>query len=226
MTKRNNVIEFDHVIKKYRLGDKSITVLKGVSFVIKQREMVAVMGPSGSGKSTIMNIMGLLDRPSEGQYKLLGEDASNFNNDQRATLRNKKLGFIFQSFYLLPKLTGLQNVGLPLRYQHRPESEIKKRALELMDRVGVAHLANNKPTEMSGGEQQRMAVARALITDPDLILADEPTGALDSDTSARLMALLRELHEEREKTLVIITHDSDVGKSCERIIHVRDGMLL
>lgn len=220
------MIKFANVTKTYVMGDNQVEALKGVTFEIKKGELVAIMGPSGSGKSTAMNIIGLLDRPSGGEYLLNGKNTSQLSNDETAFLRNEMIGFVFQSFFLLPRLDALHNVMLPLSYQREIVSNQEALALASLARVGVDHLAHHKPQQMSGGQQQRVAIARALICKPSVILADEPTGALDTKTSQDVMNLLIELNEKEGNTIVIVTHDQEVGEQCRRIIKIVDGKVV
>ena len=211
--------------KIYGMGDVAVAALDGVSIRIEPGEFVAIMGPSGSGKSTLMNILGCLDRPSEGQYVLDGEDVSDLNKEQLAAIRNRKLGFIFQSYNLLPRTTALKNVMLPLLYDqtnHRSNEERAEMALAALGAVGLADRVNHQPSEMSGGQKQRVAIARALINKPALILADEPTGNLDSKSSYEIMDLLHELHGQGN-TIVMVSHEPDIAEHTQRVICVRDG---
>src|SRR3989338_3213171 len=220
------MITLENIKKKYIMGDNELEVLHGINLKIKKGELVAIMGPSGSGKSTTMNIIGLLDRPTSGKYYLNEEEVSTFCFNKRAELRNNAIGFVFQSFFLLPRFNALQNVGLPLVYRGTNPTEIKQRSLTVMKKVGVDHLAMHKPSEMSGGQQQRVAIARALVGEPYIILADEPTGALDSKTGDEVMNLLIKLNKEDGATIVVVTHDERIGKLCNRIIHVMDGLIV
>jgi len=217
------MIEFKDVRKHYRMGDSTYEALKGVSFRIEAGEVVAIIGPSGSGKTTTMNIIGLLDHPSSGQYLLNNQETANFSRTELASLRNRTIGFIFQSFFLLPRLTAWQNVGLPLFYRGENAGTIRSESLVMLEKVGMAQYARHRPTELSGGQQQRVAIARALVGKPDIILADEPTGALDSVTSQKVLDLL--LHQAKGTTVVMITHDPDVAKQCERIFEIHDGLI-
>ncbi len=221
-----SVIKLDKIRKSYFPGDMEFQVLKGLDIDIKEGEMVAIMGPSGSGKTTLMNILGLLDRPTDGRYYLSTREISTLDDDELASVRGRMIGFVFQSFYLLSKLNALQNVMLPLRYQSTPLNEAKERALKMLDRVGMGEHTTHKPTELSGGQQQRVAIARALVTKPSVILADEPTGALDTKTGKEIMDLFLELNRDEGKTVVIITHDPRIGAQCKRIIHIEDGEIL
>jgi len=219
------IVETIDVRKSYGMGEARIAALDGVSIRIDQGSFVAIMGPSGSGKSTLMHIIGCLDRPSEGQYWLAGEEVSQLDREQRALLRNRKLGFIFQSYNLLPRATALENVLLPMIYRRNgmlnadDRLEHGRRALEA---VGLAGRANHRPHELSGGQQQRVAIARALVNDPALILADEPTGNLDSASSTEIMDLLGELHQ-KGGTIIMVTHSAEMSAHAERVIHLRDG---
>jgi putative ABC transport system ATP-binding protein len=221
------IIQLEDVTKVYGAGDAEVAALKGLSLRIEAGEFIAIMGPSGSGKSTLMNIAGCLDRPTEGRYRLAGEDVSGMNKAQLAHIRNRKIGFVFQSFNLLPRATALKNALLPLMYNHqngRSPREREARAREALAAVGLAERLHHFPNQLSGGQQQRVAIARALINDPALILADEPTGNLDSQSSAEIMGLLHELHE-RGCTIVMITHEADIAAHAQRTIHMRDGLI-
>lgn len=222
-----NMIELKNVVKVYQRGDVTIPVLKGVSLAVESGEMVALMGASGSGKSTLLNILGCLDRPTEGTYHLDSVDVTNFSRDARAEIRNSKLGFCFQNFHLQPRMTAIDNVTLPLDYSETDLSrlEMVERASELLELVGLADRMDHEPSQLSGGQQQRVAIARALINRPRLLLADEPTGALDSKTSIEILELFELLHEEVGLTMILVTHDSDVAAHAKRTIHVRDGLV-
>ena len=220
------MIEVQNLTKIYRLGIVEVPALRGVSFRIERGEVVAIMGQSGSGKSTLMNVLGCLDLPTSGQYFLDGEDISRMSDDQLAAIRNQKVGFVFQQFNLLPRMTVRRNAELPLTYNGgQPEKEIHQRAEAILNAVGLGDRVNHRPTELSGGQQQRVAIARALINQPDLILADEPTGNLDSHTGADIMRLLLRLNKESGLTLVIVTHDPALAAQAQRVIHLRDGMI-
>jgi putative ABC transport system ATP-binding protein len=214
--------------KSYALGDVTVHALRGVTLDIEPGAFVAIVGASGSGKSTLMNILGLLDRPSAGSYHLAGQDVSGFDRDVRAELRNRKIGFVFQNFSLLPRTTALENVELPLLYNGRSHSpkERHRQALALLTAVGLADRAHHTPNQLSGGQQQRVAIARALVNEPELILADEPTGNLDSRTSIEIMETLQRLNRERGITIVLITHEHDIAEYAQRVITVRDGRVL
>lgn len=222
-----NMIKLNNVVKTYQRGEVAIPVLKGVSLEVAVGEMVALMGASGSGKSTLLNILGCLDRPSEGTYHLDSVDVTAFTRDERAVLRNSKLGFCFQNFHLQPRMTALDNVMLPLDYSDTvlPRSEMVERATELLEMVGLADRMDHEPSQLSGGQQQRVAIARALINFPRLLLADEPTGALDSKTSVEILELFEKLHQDVGLTMILVTHDSEVAAHAKRTIHVRDGLI-
>ena len=211
--------------KEYRMGDNVVAALDGVDIHIKPHEFVSIIGPSGSGKSTLMNIIGCLDTADEGVYRFDGLDITDYSEDELATIRGKKIGFVFQQFNLLPKLTAQENVELPLIYQGMSAHKRHKRSREVLDRVGLLDRMHHKPTELSGGQQQRVAIARALAGDPSLILADEPTGNLDSKTGADVMRLFHELHAAGN-TIVLITHDAKIAAQTPRSIHIHDGKVL
>lgn len=217
------MIELTNVTKIYELGAVKVTGLNDVSFSCEEGEMVSIMGHSGSGKSTMMNILGCLDRPTSGVYRLDGEDVASLGDDQLAKIRNKKLGFVFQSYNLLPKVSALQNVGLPLVYSGQDHRQ--QRSIEALEAVGIAARAKHLPAEMSGGEKQRVAIARALINNPKVILADEPTGNLDSTTSHSIMTLLTDLNK-KGITIIIVTHEEDIAAYTQRTIYVRDGKIV
>lgn len=210
--------------KIYQMGDSEVRALDGINLHIAPKEFVAIIGPSGSGKSTLMNMIGCLDVPTSGKYFLCGNDVSDLTDDEQAYIRNKQIGFIFQQYNLLPKLTARENVELPLIYRGIGGSERKKMAMEALERVGMAERADHLPKELSGGQQQRVSIARALAGKPPMILADEPTGALDSKTGAELMEMLKELHSEGN-TIVLITHDSDIARQAKRIVRIQDGKI-
>lgn len=208
------------------MGENTFQALKGVSFTIERGELVAIVGPSGSGKSTTMNILGLLDKPTSGEYYLDGINTLAFSGNKQAALRNEHLGFIFQSFFLLPKLSAIENVMLPLMYRKDvPQHEAKARGMAMLAEVNMDRFAHHRPNELSGGQQQRVAIARALVGKPSIILADEPTGALDTKTSDQIMGLLVDQMTNTKTTVVIITHDLEIADQCHRAIHVRDGLL-
>lgn len=219
------MIKLSHIYKSYQLGAQTSPVLMDVNLHIEAGEFIALMGDSGSGKTTTMNIMGLLDRPDRGHYYLQGNEVSNLSDDDAADLRNAKIGFIFQSFFLLPRLNALQNVSLPLTYRNLSRQDIEKQAQASLDKVGLAELFDHTPTQLSGGQQQRVAIARALVGKPQVLLADEPTGALDSKTSQHIMDLLLEINRREKTTVVIVTHDLNIANQCQRIIHITDGRI-
>ena len=212
----------DHIVKKYHIGDVESLALKSVSLTVDNGEMIAIVGPSGSGKSTLMNIIGLLDKADHGQYTLRGESVIGMSDDARALLRNQYIGFVFQQFNLLPRFTAAQNVALPLTYRGLSSVQIQQKVREVLERVGMQTFAHHKPTQLSGGQQQRVAIARALIGEPQVILADEPTGALDSGTGKDIMNLFHQLHGEG-RTLILVTHDEHVAAQCARRVTLADG---
>ena len=218
------VIELRGARKTYRSGDIEFEALRGVDLSITEGEYVAIMGPSGSGKSTLMNALGCLDTLTSGSYRLDGEDVEDLDDDQLAEIRNRKIGFVFQQFHLLPELTARQNVALPLMYGRVPLQERQERAAAALEKVGLGDRLDNRPGELSGGQQQRVAVARALVTEPTMLLADEPTGNLDTVSTADVLALFDELHATG-RTIVLITHEHEVGRRAQRIIRVRDGVI-
>lgn len=219
-----NVITAIDLKKVYRMGEMEVNALAGVSFTIQKGEILAIMGPSGSGKSTLMNLLGCLDLPTSGEYYLDGELVSKMKDDQLASIRNRKVGFVFQSFNLLSRATALANVELPMRYAGMGKSRIQK-AREALESVGLGDRVHHRPTELSGGQQQRVAVARALVNDPAIIMADEPTGNLDSRSGKEVMDLLLRLNRDQGKTIIIVTHDPIVGKQTNRIIRLMDGLI-
>ena len=218
------LIEIKQLKKNYSLGNSEIPVLHGIDLQIDENEYVAIMGPSGSGKSTLMNILGCLDTPSNGHYYFRKIDVSSLDDDALSAMRNKEIGFIFQNFNLLPRLNAVQNVELPLIYSGTPAQERRERALKALERVGLSDRISHKPGELSGGQRQRVAVARALVTNPSILLADEPTGALDSKTGAEIMRLFQDLYQEGN-TIILITHEQEIANYANRNIHIKDGKI-
>jgi putative ABC transport system ATP-binding protein len=218
------VIEAHDLRKVYKMGEVEVEALRGVSFQIKRGEVVSIMGPSGSGKSTLMNTLGCLDRPTSGEYILDGEPVASLNDDQLASIRNRKVGFVFQSFNLLSRQTAITNVELPLRYSGNQEGR-RERAIEALKAVGLGDRMTHRPYELSGGQQQRVAIARAIVNNPAIIMADEPTGNLDSKVGKEIMSLLLNLNQESGTTLIIVTHDPTISQQTQRVIRLRDGLL-
>ncbi len=220
----NSVIQCVDVKKEYRMGTQTVHALSGVSFQINKNEYVAIMGPSGSGKSTMMNVIGCLDTPSSGSYILNGTNVNTLSDNELAAIRNKEIGFVFQTFNLLPRSTALANVELPLIYAGMKGSARRQRAIEVLEKVGLADRMHHKPNELSGGQRQRVAVARALVNNPSILLADEPTGNLDSKTGVEIMQLFEELHSQGN-TIILVTHEEEIALHAHRIIRLRDGLL-
>lgn len=216
------MLELENITKVYKTGQTEVPALRGISCRIESGEMVAIIGPSGSGKSTLMNIIGCLDKPTSGKYRLEGIEVDKLNDNQLAEIRNKKIGFVFQSFNLLPRTTALANVELPLIYSG--VGNRRQRALQVLESVGLAHRATHRPSELAGGEQQRVAIARALVNNPSLILADEPTGNLDTRTSQEIMAIFKKLNEQGI-TIILVTHEPDIAAYARRTIKLRDGLI-
>ena len=216
------VIDLKNIIRNFQLGPQTVHVLKGINLTIKKGEYVALMGPSGSGKSTLMNLLGCLDTPTSGSYMIANRDVSKMNDNQLADVRNKEIGFVFQTFNLIPRQTALQNVALPLVYAGEKKDKRISRAKKVLDEVGLSDRITHKPNQLSGGQRQRVAIARALVNSPSLILADEPTGNLDSSTSNEIMKLFEEIHKNGN-TLIIVTHEEDIAQHANRIIRLKDG---
>ena len=220
------LIELRKVWKTYYLGEITLDVLKEINLEINRGEFAVIVGPSGSGKSTLMNQVGILDTPSKGAILLEGYDISKYSESELAQLRGKKIGFIFQQFNLIPTLTALENVILPTIFQNTPEEERTRRARKLLEKVGLGDRMEHKPTELSGGQQQRVAIARALINDPEIILADEPTGNLDSASGSQVMEMLAKLHRQEKKTIILVTHDVELVRYSEKTIYIKDGCIV
>lgn len=219
------MIHLKDITKTYDMGSVQVQVLRGITLNVKEGEFLSIIGPSGSGKSTLMNMIGCLDVPTTGEYYLDGKEISTYNEKQLSKIRNQKIGFIFQKFNLLPKLSALENVELPLIYRGMSQKERMKKSIEALEKVGLSDRMSHKPTELSGGQQQRVAIARALAGDPPVLLADEPTGNLDSKSGSDVMGLIHDLSKEG-KTIVLITHDIDVAHEAQRIVTIKDGLLL
>ena len=219
-----SLIEVTDLRKTYRLGTLDVPVLNGVSLSVEHGEMVSIMGPSGSGKSTLMNIIGCLDAPTSGSYLLEGDEVSSWGDARLAAARNRKIGFVFQTYNLLPRLTALANVELALQYGERRNS--RARSLQALESVGLGHRYRHRPLELSGGEQQRVAIARALVKNPAIVLADEPTGALDTRSSAEIMAILQRLNRDEGLTVALVTHEADIARHTRRIVSLRDGLVV
>jgi len=220
------IIELKDVWKIYKMGDVEVTALNGLNLIVRKGEFVSIMGPSGSGKSTAMNMIGCLDIPTKGTIFLEGKDISHLSESNLAQIRGRKIGFIFQQFNLIPTLTALENITLPMIFQNIPRGERTEKAKKLLQMVDLGDRMNHKPNELSGGQQQRVAIARALSNNPEVILADEPTGNLDSRTGSTVMDFLRKLHEHEGKTIIMVTHDEDVAKNADRIEYLKDGKIL
>lgn len=220
------VVDAKDLRKIYVMGDVEVHALRGLSIQIRHGEVLSIMGPSGSGKSTLMNMLGCLDRPTSGEYYLDGEPVADMTDDQLADIRNRKVGFVFQSFNLLPRATALANVELPLRYANVSGRERRERAIEALEAVGLGDRIHHRPSELSGGQQQRVAIARSLINDPAIIMADEPTGNLDTTSGDEIMKLLLRLNEDRDTTLIIVTHDPEIAAHTNRIVMIRDGVVV
>ena len=220
------VVDARNLTKVYQMGEVEVHALRGLSLKIKPGEVVAIMGPSGSGKSTLMNMLGCLDRPTSGEYYLDDENVAEMNDNQLADIRNRKVGFVFQNFNLLPRSTALTNVELPLRYSSHAVKDRRKLAEEALEAVGLGDRMHHKPNELSGGQQQRVAIARAIVNNPSMVMADEPTGNLDSHSGEEIMKLLLNLNRERGTTLLIVTHDPEIAEQTERVVHILDGVVV
>jgi putative ABC transport system ATP-binding protein len=221
-----HLIHIENMTKQYRMGDMTVQALRGVSLDIERGSFVAIMGPSGSGKSTLMNILGCLDKPTTGTYLLDEVNIGTLNRDQLAEIRNQKIGFVFQQFNLLARTSALENVELPLLYNGKPNHDRKEKAMRALHAVGLADREDHHPSQLSGGQQQRVAIARALINDPQIILADEPTGALDSRTSVEIMGIFQRLNRESGMTIIVVTHEPDIAEYSNRILRFKDGHLV
>jgi putative ABC transport system ATP-binding protein len=226
MANNNNLIQLENLIKIYKIGDVEVNALNGVSYAIERGGFIAIMGPSGSGKSTLMNIIGCLDRPTEGKYFLDGEEVSTLDKNKLAGIRNRKIGFVFQTFNLLSRTTALENTELPLVYSNVPSKNARDLAYQALSSVGLKGRELHRTNQLSGGEQQRVAIARSLINNPPLLLADEPTGNLDSKTGKEIIEIFKKLNEEKGITIVLVTHDSGVAQAARRRIYLRDGQII
>ncbi|MCX7721322.1 MAG: ABC transporter ATP-binding protein [Dictyoglomus thermophilum] len=222
----DDIFVLENVVKIYKMDGVETVALNGVSLRVKRGEFIAIMGPSGSGKSTMMHLMGCLDRPTSGKIYFEGKDVSQLSDDELAEIRNKKIGFVFQSFYLLPRYDAIQNVELPLIYRGVPPKERKEKAKLMLERMGLGDRLHHRPTQLSGGQQQRVAIARALIVDPVVLLADEPTGNLDSKSSHEIMELISKLHKEENLTIILVTHEPDIASYAEKIVRMQDGKIV
>jgi len=220
----SKIMKIENLEKTYHLGKVEVEALRGVSFEINTGDFISIMGPSGSGKSTLMHIIGCLDYPTEGKYFLSGQDVSKLNDNQLALFRNQKIGFVFQQFNLLPRATILRNVELPLTYSKINSENIKEKAIEALEKVGLGNRLKHKPNEISGGQKQRVAVARALVNHPSIILADEPTGNLDSKTGQDIMRMIDKLHDDGN-TIILVTHEAEIARYARRVIHLKDGLI-
>ena len=220
------MIETQDLKKRYRMGDVDVSALNGVDLRVETGEFMSIMGPSGSGKTTLLNLIGALDRPTEGKVRIKGTDISRLNDDELAELRNREIGFVFQFFNLVARMSALKNVEMPMAFAGVSPDERKRRATELLESVGLGDRIDHRPTELSGGEQQRVAIARALVNNPSVVLCDEPTGNVDSKTGKEVMEILRKLNREQRQTFVIVTHDPLVAESVDRIAHMQDGVII
>ncbi len=226
MSSNNNLIRLENLKKVYKVGETEVNALRGVSYTIKEGEMVAIMGPSGSGKSTLMNIIGCLDKPTEGKYFLEDQEISTLDKNKLARIRNRKIGFVFQTFNLLARTTALENTELPLIYSSTPAKKAKELAYRALAEVGLQGRELHKTNQLSGGEQQRVAIARSLINNPSLVLADEPTGNLDSKTGKEIMEVFKKLNEEKKITIILVTHDPDISAFAQKRIYLKDGQII
>ncbi|MDH4257326.1 MAG: ABC transporter ATP-binding protein [Candidatus Aminicenantes bacterium] len=226
MSSNNNLIRLENLKKVYKVGETQVNALRGVSYTIKEGDMVAIMGPSGSGKSTLMNIIGCLDKPTEGKYFLEEQEVSTLDKNKLARIRNRKIGFVFQTFNLLARTTALENTELPLIYSNTPAKQAKELAYKVLAEVGLKGRELHKTNQLSGGEQQRVAIARSLINNPSLVLADEPTGNLDSKTGKEIMEVFKKLNEEKKITVILVTHDPDVSAFARKRIYLKDGQII
>jgi putative ABC transport system ATP-binding protein len=226
MSSNNTLIRLEDLKKVYTIGETQVNALRGVSYSIQEGDLMAIMGPSGSGKSTLMNIIGCLDRPTEGKYILDGQEVSTLDKNRLARIRNKKIGFVFQTFNLLARTTALENTELPLLYSDTPVKKAKEMAFQVLAEVGLKGRELHKTNQLSGGEQQRVAIARSLINNPSLLLADEPTGNLDSKTGKEIMDIFKKLNKEKNITIILVTHDPDVASAARKRIYLRDGQIL
>jgi putative ABC transport system ATP-binding protein len=226
MSSNNNLIQLEGLKKVYTIGETQVNALRGVSYSIQEGDLMAIMGPSGSGKSTLMNIIGCLDRPTEGKYILEGQEVSTLDKNRLARIRNKKIGFVFQTFNLLARTTALENTELPLLYSETPVKKAREMAFQVLAEVGLKGRELHKTNQLSGGEQQRVAIARSLVNDPSLLLADEPTGNLDSKTGKEIMDIFKKLNQEKNITIILVTHDPDVASAARKRIYLRDGQII
>ena len=222
-----NVIDMHGIVKRYYVGQPNeLEILHGIDLAVSSGEFVSIVGESGSGKSTLMNMIGALDRPTQGTYLLGGQDISKMDDEQLSDIRNQQIGFVFQNFCLIPRMSAVRNVEIPLMYANMSPKKRRERAMELLELVGMSERANHKPNELSGRQNQRVAIARAMANDPDILLADEPTGALDSRTGRLVMDIFHKLHREQKKTIILITHSQELARETERIITISDGMII
>ncbi len=226
MSSNNNLIQLEDLKKVYTVGETKVNALRGITYTIREGDLVAIMGPSGSGKSTLMNIIGCLDRPTEGKYLLAGQEVSTLDKNMLARIRNKKIGFVFQTFNLLARTTALENTELPLLYSNTPGKKAKEMAYQVLAEVGLKGRELHLTNQLSGGEQQRVAIARSLINNPPLVLADEPTGNLDTKTGNEIMDIFQKLNQEKKITIILVTHDPEVAEYAQRRIYLRDGQII